>query len=142
LLEVVEMCRQITIQFTGKYTNNDRFILGGALKKILLSLYLYRTVVKSLKHTHTHTHSLSPTEAPGARRRQSGLMKYSSLEFKDSKVGPVKGSPRDGDVSRIFMTWSHFSPFLSCSFDEKAAGVLGGGSRCKFHLKQAVKLFQ
>lgn len=31
-------------------------------------------------------------------------MKYSSLEFKGSTVGPVKGRPRDGDVSRSFMT--------------------------------------
>lgn len=53
----------------------------------------------------THTHRLfAPAEAAGAGRRPSSLMKYSSLEFKDSTVGPVKGKPRDGDVSRSFMT--------------------------------------
>lgn len=56
------------------------------------------------------THMLvSSAEADGARRSQSSLMKYSSLEFKDFTVGPVQGRPRDRDVSRSFTVI-----FLSC----------------------------
>lgn len=60
-------------------------------------------------HPTVATHAWSPqkhmqTKTARARRRQAGLMKYGSLEFKGSTVGVVKGRPRDGDVSRSFMT--------------------------------------
>lgn len=53
-----------------------------------------------MESTKTHTQ----TKTAGTRRRQSTLMKYGNLEFKGSTVGAVKGRPRDGDVSRSFMT--------------------------------------
>lgn len=64
--------------------------------------------------THNYTHApflqlfFCPAQAAGARRRQSSLMNYSSLEFKGSTVGPVNRRPRDGDVSRSFMTLEYF----------------------------------
>lgn len=39
-------------------------------------------------------------------------MKYGSLEFKGSTVGVVKGTLRDGDVSRSFMTLESFLCFF------------------------------
>lgn len=79
------------------------------LQKSTLQLFSYLAptldnITESNEYTLTHMLLFSPAKASGARRRQSGLMKYSSLEFKDSTVGPVKGMPRDGDVSRSFMT--------------------------------------
>lgn len=68
-------------------------------------MLLYQHMMLVYKNTHIDTHTLLfLTEAAGAGRRQSSLMKYSSLEFKGSTVGPAKGRPRDGDVSRSFMT--------------------------------------
>lgn len=58
----------------------------------------------SRRCTHSHTCSFLQQRQLGLGERQWSLMKYSSLEFKDSTVGPVKGRPRDGDVSRSFMT--------------------------------------
>lgn len=55
--------------------------------------------------TPAYIHKLSlPSAGAGAGRRYSSLMKYSSSEFKGSTVGAVRGRPRDGDVSRSFMT--------------------------------------
>lgn len=79
------------------YTNNwslDCNVSAAAVRRQYWGVF---------KHTLT-CRIFSPAEAAGARRKQSGLMKYSSLKFKASTVGPVKGWPRDGDVSRSFMT--------------------------------------
>lgn len=72
---------------------------GGAL--VLVSLKLLKVVQA---HRRSRACSSAPAEAAGARRRQPGLMKYSSLEFKAPTAGPVRGWPRDGDVSRSLTT--------------------------------------
>lgn len=69
---------------------------------IFVPLQPHMTAVGSLPKTHTHAAFLRHRQL-GPGRRQSSLMKYSSLEFKGSTVGPVKGRPRDGDVSRSFV---------------------------------------
>lgn len=66
------------------------------------SLDFYATLVTDDSRESTKTST--QTKTAGAKRRQSNLMKYGSLEFKGSTVGAVKGRPRDGDVSRSFMT--------------------------------------
>lgn len=125
---------QKTVQFIWKWVNGVWFIEGEPW------FCFHWGCWRVCRRTRSSARSFPPAEAAGARRRQSGLMKYSSLEFKASTAGPVKRWPRDGDVSRSFMTPESFlSPF-------SAALLMSGRqeslvSRRRSNFKQAAKFF-